>query len=210
MAFSHQPLQRSVLAGVLTYVAAYLLAVGATAGRVDAVLSVELPGEYAEAHSLGAVLATEPSPWTVGGWLFYNAHLVPTSLPTADATRGMLSTTTQNLLNAVGGPVLLLYLVPPLLLPVAGYLVVLLSDTHGVRGELTTGASVGLGYGACFAVGAFVFTAEAAAVTVLAGPHGIASIAVAITYAPLLGALGGYVARHRTDGASSEPRRTVG
>lgn len=209
MAFSHQPLRRAGLGGVLTYVAGYLLTVGATAGRIEAVLAVEVSGEYADAHALGAVLGPEPSLWTVAGWLFANAHFVPTSVPTADATRGMVATTVRNLLDAVGGPLLLLYLVPVLLLPVAGYLVVRTSTTHGVRGELKTGASVGLGYGACFVGGAFLFVVEAASVPVLAGPHGVASIFVAIIYAPLLGALGGHVARYRTEREPSEPRRRV-
>ncbi len=102
MAFTYLPLRRSVPAGVLAYLLGYLVSVAAMVGRVSSVMAVRISGEYESSVALSEILGTRPPVWTAGGWLFYNAHLVPMSVPTADSLRGMLSLTSRNLLFAVG------------------------------------------------------------------------------------------------------------
>lgn len=203
MAFTYLPLRRSVPAGVIAYLLGYLVSVAATVGRVSSVMAVRIAGEYESSVALGEILGTRPPVWTVGGWLFYNAHLVPTSVPTADSLRGMSSLTSRNLLFAVGDGLLLLYLVPLVVLPVAGYLAVRTGETHVIHGGLKTGASVAIGYYTLFLLGAFLLAAPAAESMAVSNPHGILTVFVGLIYIPLLGAFGGYFAELRTESVSA-------
>lgn len=205
VAFTYLPLRRTVPVGVAAYLLGYLVTAAATVGRVSSVMAVRISGEYESSSTLGEVLGTEPSVWTVGGWLFYNAQFVPTSVPTADSLRGMPSLTSRNLLLAVGDGLLLLPLVPLAVLPAAGYLVVRVGETHVIHGGLKTGASVAVGYFPLFLLGAFLLTAPAADSMAVANPHAILTVFVGLVYVPVLGALGGYLAELRTEPVSEEP-----
>lgn len=209
MAFTYLPLRRTAPIGVGAFLVGYLVTVAATVGRVASVMSVRISGEYESAAALGEILGTRPPLWTVGGWLFYNAHFVPTSVPTADSLRGMSGLTSVNLLFAVGDGLLLLSLVPLVVLPVAGYLAVWTGETHVIHGGLKTGASIAIGYYPLFVLGAFLLTAPAADSRAVANPHGILTVFIGLVYIPLLGALGGYYAELRTEAVtesrSNEP-----
>lgn len=202
VAFTYLPLRRTVPVGVAAYLLGYLVTVAATFGRVSTVVSVRIAGTYESSSTLGEILGTAPSVWTVGGWLFYNAHLVPTSVPTADSLHGMAGLASRNLLLAVSDGLLLLPLVPLVVLPAAGYLVVRLGATHVIHGGVKTGASVAVGYVPLFLLGAFLLTAPAADSRAVANPHGILTVFVGLVYVPVLGALGGYLAELRTEPVS--------
>ncbi|WP_327051592.1 hypothetical protein [Halomicrococcus gelatinilyticus] len=205
MAFTDLPLKRSAPLGVGAYVLGYLLAVAVTGGRVDEVMRIEIAGEYADPAPLAQILGSQSPSWVVNGWLFYNAHFVPTSLPTADAVNGMAHLTNRNLLSSLGGPLLALYLLPPLLLLGSGYLVVRSGSTFGANGVRNAGASVAVGYVPAFVLGAFVFDASAATASVTATPAGLSTIFFGFGYPVAFGAVGGMLAERRSDPASDAP-----
>lgn len=197
MVRTNLPLRRSIPAGIGAYVIGYLIAVGANVGRVGAVTGIEMTGRYRDPTSLGQLLVTTPSEWVVGGWLFYDAHLIPTSLPTADVGAGMMRLTNRHLLLDLGGPVLALYLLPPLVLIATGYLVARVGETHGAQGQTFAGASVALGYGLAVILGAFLLTAKAGQARVTASPAGLPSVFLGVGYPLVLGAIGGTIADYR-------------
>jgi len=207
MAFTYLPLRRTAPIGVGAFLVGYLVTIAATSGRVAAVMSVRISGGYKDAAALGEILGTRPPLWTVGGWLFYNAHFVPMSVPSADSLHGMVGLTSRNLLFSVGDELLLLSLVPLVVLPLAGYLAVRTGETHVINGGLKTGASIAVGYYPLFLLGAFLLTAPAANSRAVANPHGILTVFIGLIYIPLLGALGGYYAELRTEAASESGRK---
>lgn len=190
MAFTHLPLRRSAglgfVAAVLGYLPAYVLA---TVDRA-AYLGVTLPAESGDPAPMRTVL--EPATATLAGWLWYNAHFVPTSLPTADVGAGLRTLTNVNLIHAVGGVGLLLHLVPPLLLAGAGYAMVR-SGSVGAAMALSGGASVAVGYIPLVIVGGFVFTHPVES-GVVASPAGIPAVVAAIAYPLVFGGAGGVLA----------------
>ncbi|WP_224447100.1 hypothetical protein [Haloprofundus salilacus] len=197
MAFTHLPLRRSALVGAVVYALGYALTYTVTAGRASAVAAVEIAGEYADPAPLGAVLGSGPASWVTSGWLFYNAHLVPTSVPIADAVNGLGGLTNRSLLATLGGPLYPLYLLPPLLLVAAGYVVVLTASTPGENGARNAGASVVAGYFPLFLVGAFVFTVGAAEAPTAASPAGLPSVLLGLMYPLAFGGVGGLLADRR-------------
>lgn len=197
MARTHLPLRRAIPVGIAAYVLGYFLTVGLAVGRVDTVLAIEVTGQHVESLPLGQLFASKPPAWVVVGWLFYNAHFVPTSVPAADAANGFAALTNRSLAAAVDGPLLLSYLVPPLLLLAAGFLVARTATTPGANGARNAGASVAIGYFPLFLLGAFVFTANAAEARVTASPNGLRTVLFGLVYPLVLGALGGTLAERR-------------
>ena len=147
----------------------------------------------------------QPATATLAGWLWYNAHLVPASLPTADVRAGRAALTNVNLMNAVGGVALLLYLVPPLLLAAAGYAFVR-SNGIGLSMAASGGASVAVGYTPVMVLGAFLVTAPANA-HVVASPAGIPSVFAALVYPVLFGAIGGKLAKEHVQSIRADAER---
>ncbi len=197
MAFTHLPLERSVLAGVVAYIVGLVTTAALTVGRTAAVLAVEIDGRYREPVPLGEILGTPPSDIAISGWLFYNAQFISTTVPSADSLGGVNRLTAVNLLREVGGIPLVLFLIVPLLLIGAGYAVVPVSETPGANGARNAGASIAAGYVACSLVGAFIFEASAANAAATASPAGIPTVFVSGGYALVFGAIGGLVAdRH--------------
>lgn len=194
MVFSDLPLRRSIPAGLSAFVLGYLFTVAVSGSREGAVMAVTVTGEFVDEATLGELLGTAPSPTVLGGWLFYNAQFIPTSLPTADALNGMGSLTNRSLLLAVDGLLLGLFLVPFVLLLAAGYLTVRTGPTRGVRGETYAGASVAAGYLPLLIVGAFVLTADVPTAGSVASPDGLQTIFIGLAYSLLVGVLGGKLA----------------
>lgn len=101
--------------------------------------------------------------WKEVGWIFYNAHFVQVSVP-LEANQWTMT----NLLRSAGGDLLILFLVPPLTLMAAGYLVTRgkthvhdlrfdLGDSLGWRYWLNGGLMTAFGYlPLTFAVGILV------------------------------------------------------
>lgn len=194
MTFTHLPLRRAFPAGVVAYLIGYGISVAAAGSVSNAVMAVIVPGEFVEEASLGAIFGSTPSQPIIGGWLFYNAHFIPTSLPTADAVNGIGGLTNRSLLLAVDGTSLVLFFVPFILLLSAGFVTVRTGPTPGVRGDLYGGASVAVGYLPLLIVGAFLLTASARNTPTVASPDGLQTIFIGLVYPLLVGALGGKLA----------------
>lgn len=207
MAFTNIPLRRSAALGLAAALLGPLPAFALATLQRTAFLAVELPGDWREPAPMGEVF--QPATTTVAGWLWYNAHLVPASLPTADAQAGRTALTNVNLLDAVGGVALLLYLVPPILLAAAGYAFVR-SGGIGLSMAASGGASVAVGYTPAMVVGAFLVTAPANA-RVVASPAGIPSVFAALVYPVLFGAIGGKLAKEHVQSveADAEPEEAT-
>lgn len=193
MSFTHLPLRRSIPFGAIAYVIGYVLTVAVMVGRVSAVMAVEVSRGDVDPEPLGQLLSIVPSPWVVGGWVFYNAHYIPTSVPTRGEFGAVGGLTNRHLLLAVDGGFFALYLVPALLLIAAGYLVVRTGPIYGARGATYGGASVVFGYLLLLVIGAFVFTAPTEGATV-ASPDGLQTIWVGLVYPVIFGAVGGKLA----------------
>lgn len=194
MAFTALPLRRSIPAGLIAFVIGYLVTVIIAGSRLQDVMAVSVNGEFVEQATLGRIFGSPPAPTVVGGWLFYNAQFISTSVPTADAINGMGRLTNQSLLLATDGSLLLLYLVPFVLLLAAGYLTVRTGPTYGVRGETYGGASVALGYLPPLIIGAFLLTADVPNAPSVASPDGLQTIYIGLVYTLLVGAIGGKLA----------------
>lgn len=130
-------------------------------------------------------LAGDPVTWKLVGWLYFNAHFVATSIP------GLFGDSTTNFLSGAEDVTLLvLYVVPPLVLLVAGAAVARgVSDpTEGAK----TGAALALGYFVASAVGAFLVRISVA--DAVAGPSLVTAILLAgVLYPLVFGAIGGVV-----------------
>lgn len=194
MAFTALPLRRSIPAGLLAFVTGYLLSVVIVGSRLQSVMGITVTGEFVEQATLGRIFGSPPDPTVVGGWLFYNAHFIPTSVPTADAINGMSRLTNRSLLLAIDGSLLLLYLVPLIFVLAAGYLTVRTGPTYGVRGETFGGASVALGYLLPLIIGAFLLRADVPNAPTVASPDGLQTIIIGLVYTLLVGAIGGKLA----------------
>lgn len=193
MVFTHLPLRRSIPGGVAAYVVGYLLTVVIVRETDPVVMAVTVTGRFVESATLGEIFVVSPSPWIVGGWLFYNAQFIPTNVPTADALNGFPFLTNRSLLLAVDGTLLGLFLVPLVVLAAAGYLTVRTGPVYGAHGETYGGASVALGYVPLLVVGAFVLTAGVPGASSSASPAGIPTVFIGLVYATVAGAIGGKI-----------------
>jgi hypothetical protein len=198
MAFTALPLRRSIPAGLGAFVTGYLISVVIAGSRLQAVMAITVTGEFVEQATLGRLFGSPPSPTVVGGWLFYNAQFIPTSIPTSDAINGLGRLTNRSLLLAIDGSLLLLYLVPLVLVLAAGYLTVRTGPTYGVRGETYGGASVALGYLPPLIIGAFLLRADVPTAPPVASPDGLQTIFIGLVYTLLVGAIGGKMAEIRS------------
>lgn len=131
--------------------------VGAAAGVVAWLLSYLFTYLITSSEIKNSILAqfSEIPTWKIVGWVFYNAHFVAT-----DFQVGFLSGTT----NAIGGEdgfTPLLWVIPPLLLLIAGLAV---GRYTGQTGDTARAAVAGvtpvIGYGVLSVVGVFLFATE--------------------------------------------------
>lgn len=202
MAFTHLPLRRSVLLGVAAYLLGYLPAYLVAATNRAALGRVTLRPATAgvDPAPLAEVFGSVPPTWTLGGWLLHNANRAAVSLPAAGAQNGVFGPTNVDLVAALGGPALLLYPVPPLLLVGAGYLAMEWGDV-GSSTPWVGGASVAAGYLPAMLLGCLVFTAGVGRVA--ASPDGVTTVLAGIAYPVAFGALGGTLAVRRRSGGGT-------
>lgn len=170
--------------GLLSGVTAYLLGFGV----VYAAMAREVESALAAVNAVVALLgqATIPT-WKAVGWLFYNAHLVPVEIPTAGGT------VSRDLIASQNAPVAL-YLLPPLMLVGAGFIVARMADDlPDVKAGARSGATIVVGYLLVAIAGAFVLSASAFGATV--GPDLLGAAAVAgLVYPLVFGSIGGAIA----------------
>jgi hypothetical protein len=157
-------------AWLLTYLCTYVIASGD--------IQNSLFGRILEAAEIGV--------WQAVGWVFFNAHFVNTIVDL-----GFFGSGTANAIGGEDGFTVFLYVVPPLLLLVAGLAV----GRYAGASDLSTGdaalggATVTLGYGLLSVVGTFLFAAESV------NPDPVTGILLAgLVYPLVFGALGAVVA----------------
>ncbi|WP_207589385.1 hypothetical protein [Halomontanus rarus] len=139
------PILRGAVAGAVAWLLGYLVTYLVVIDRVQGNWQAEWL-QFA---------ADDASDWKLVGWLFYNAHNVDIRFPTV----GIFTVENQNFVTADDGSLWLLYLVPPLLLLVAGA-VVTASSTGALRNSTDAaiaGATVTVSYLVLAIVCLFVF-----------------------------------------------------
>lgn len=173
--------RNSVWSGGIAGVAAYLL------GYV--VTYAWKAGDYRDAlETIGPIVeflgGETPGAWRVVGWLYYSAHYVETTVDLG------VRTVYVNLVQEGSGNLELLYLLPPLILVAAGYVVGRNVEYDDVLDAAKTGAWVTLGYLPLVALGAVLFQSGGS------GPDLVPSLLLAgLLYPVVFGAVGGVLAR---------------
>lgn len=125
--------------------------------------------------------------WRVVGWLFYSAHFVDTQV---SATLGPVETTMYlDLIREGSGTLELLYLVPPLALLAAGFLVATVFDVDDAVDGAKSGATVTIGYFVLVVAGLVLFSYGGTR------PDPVPAVLVAgLVYPVVFGAAGGALA----------------
>jgi hypothetical protein len=174
---------RTALTGAGAGAVAYLLGYLVTYVTQRGVVADRLRAFNAVADLFGG----DPIPvWKAVGWLFYNAHLVETTVPGIGGAR-----TVNFIADAEAGSLPVLYLLPPVLLLGAGAAVALLGDGTP-RASALAGALVVLGYLPLALLGAVVVGHPAGGERI--GPDLVTAGALAgAVYPAVFGAVGGAI-----------------
>jgi hypothetical protein len=121
--------------------------------------------------------------WKAVGWLFYNAHLVPFTYPegggraSADFIAG-------------GDAPTLLYLLPPLLLVVAGFVLTRVANANSTDTGVRAGVGVVAGYVLLAVLGLFVFQHGSGGDSIHP-QYALGVLVAGVVYPVLFGGLGG-------------------
>ena len=171
-------------AWVLSYLFTYLIASGD--------IQNSLFGRVLEAAEIGV--------WQAVGWVFFNAHFVNTMVDL-----GLFGGGATNAVGGEDGFTALLYVIPPLLLLVAGLAVGRYAGASEMEpvDAAVAGLTVVLGYGILSVVGVFLFATENVS------PDPVTGILLAgIVYPVVFGALGavGASLTGGSDSSSSSPQ----
>ncbi|MCU4742009.1 hypothetical protein [Natronoglomus mannanivorans] len=174
------PLLRGAIAGAVAWVLGYLVTYLVVIDRVQGDWQAELL----------QFVTDDASDWKIVGWLFYNAHNVEIRMP--NVTFGIFTVENQNFVAADDGSLWLLYLVPPVLLLLAGALVAATSEAslRNSSDAAIAGATVAVSY-LVLAVGSlFLFGVTVGEDTIR--PDTIPAVLLAgVVYPVVLGATGG-------------------
>ncbi|WP_224334907.1 transporter [Haloprofundus halobius] len=168
-----------VLAGTVAYAFGYALTYVLTSSEI----------QNSSAQQLLEVFSGESATWKAVGWVFYNAHFVDAQIPSLfGASRAI------NFVAEVEAFPSLLYVLPPVLLLLAGVVVARIGGVSDAADGAKVGASVLAGYFALSVVGAFLFTVPIGE-TATAEPDFVAAVLVAgVVYPAVFATLGGVVA----------------
>lgn len=166
-------------AGAAAYVVGYLFAYVTQAGAIED----RLAGFNVFADLFGG----DPIPtWQAVGWVFYNGHFVDTRVPSLVGGSQLTNFVSQ----ADGGSLTLLYVVPPVLLVLAGLVAGRVAGATEPAGGATAGAFVLVGYLPLAVIGAFLFRHPVRGETIAPDLVTAALLAGAV-YPAALGAVGG-------------------
>jgi len=134
------------VAGAAAYVFGYLSTYVTQQNQVDE--------QLAGFNFLADLFGSDPIPaWQAVGWLFYNAHFVDTEIPSLVGSGRSLNLIAE----ADGGSLALLYVVPPLVLLVAGLAAGRLAGASTPLDGAKSGVLVLAGYLPLAVIGAFLF-----------------------------------------------------
>ncbi|MFD1685808.1 transporter [Halobellus litoreus] len=166
----------AAVGGVLSYLVAYAITYAVTGQQI--------------ANSLAArvleIATGDPGTWKLVGWVFYSAHYVTSEIP------GLFGSTAVNLVGRGDTFPAALFLLPPVVLVVAGALVAVVGRSETAVAGAVGGASVTLGYLPLAVAGAFLFSIAVGDST--AGPTLVTAVLLAgLVYPLVFGALGGAV-----------------
>ncbi|MFO8114357.1 MAG: transporter [Halorubrum sp.] len=166
-------------AGAAAYVLGYLFAYVTQASAIED----QLAGFNAFADLFGG----DPIPtWQAVGWVFYNGHFVDTRVPSLVGG----SQVTNLISQADGGSLSLLYVVPPVLLVVAGLVAGRVAGATEPVDGAKAGAFVLVGYLPLAVLGAFLFRYSVGDGTV--APDLVTAVLLAgAVYPAVFGAVGG-------------------
>ncbi|WP_336024812.1 transporter [Halobellus salinisoli] len=164
----------ATVAGVLSYLVTYALTYAMTGQQI--------------ANSLAArvlELATgDPGTWKLVGWVFYSAHYVTSEIP------GLFGSTSVNLISRGDAFSPALFVLPPVILLIAGALVAVAARAESPLSGAVGGASVALGYLPLAIAGALAFSISVGDSN--AGPTLVTAVLLAgIVYPLVFGGVGG-------------------
>ena len=166
-------------AGAAAYLLGYLFAYVTQAGAVEE----QLAGFNLFADLFGG----DPIPtWKAVGWVFYNGHFVDTQVPSLVGGSQLTNLISQ----ADGGSLTLLFVVPPVLLTLAGLAASRVAGATEPVDGATAGAFVLVGYLPLAVIGAFLFRYSVGDGTVAPDLVTAALLAGAV-YPAVFGAVGG-------------------
>ncbi|WP_144797461.1 transporter [Halorubrum depositum] len=166
-------------AGAAAYLLGYLFAYVTQAGAIED----QLAGFNVFAELFGG----DPIPtWQAVGWVFYNGHFVETRVPSLVGGSQLTNLISQ----ADGGSLTLLYVVPPVLLVVAGLVASRVAGEREPADGAKNGAFVVAGYLPLAVIGAFLFRHTVREATI--APDLITAVLLAgAVYPAVFGAIGG-------------------
>lgn len=174
------------IAGFVAFVVGYLFVYLLSGRDVEGSLEpIDAALELFQAEPVGT--------WRVVGWLLYSAHFVDTRL-----VAGIGPIETAVYVDLVGeGSSELLYLVPPTILLVAGFLVVFLARLDDPIQGATLGVSVTIGYLLAVGIGLVAF-----AYGDTRPDPAVAIVVAGVVYPAVFGAIGGAIASVLRDSRS--------
>jgi len=166
-------------AGAAAYVLGYLFAYVTQGSAIED----QLAGFNVFAELFGG----DPIPtWQAVGWVFYNGHFVDTRVPSLVGGSQLTNLISQ----ADGGSLTLLFVVPPVLLTVAGLVASRVAAARAPVDGAKAGAFVLVGYLPLAVIGAFLFRYSVGDGTVAPDPVTAVLLAGAV-YPAVFGAVGG-------------------
>jgi len=169
-------------AGGAAYLLGYLITYVTQGDRIEAGLS----GINVFADLFGG----DPvSVWRAAGWVFYNAHFVDLSVPSLIGAAQSVNLVSQ----AAGGLLGVLFVVPPVLLAIAGAVAGRTAEAATPADGARSGALVAAGYLPLAVIGAFLFRYPVGDGSV--APDLVTAVLLAgVVYPVAFGAVGGAVA----------------
>ena len=133
-------------AGAAAYVVGYLFAYVTQAGAIE--------DQLAGFNLFADLFGGDPIPtWQAVGWVFYNGHFVDTKVPSLVGGSQLTNLISQ----ADGGSLTLLYVVPPVLLILAGLVASRVAEAAEPADGAKAGAFVLAGYLPLAVIGALLF-----------------------------------------------------
>lgn len=176
------PFRAGALAGAAAYLCGYLFTYLLTIERVRAELARMDVDATLSLFGSGGV-----APWKVTGWFFYGAHFVDVSV-----TSSAMDLSTDVVEVSAGDWRTLLFVLPPLLLLVAGALAARRAGVERVPVAAAAGLTPLPGYFALAFVGAFL--TQITVVIASVGPELTRALAAGFVYPLVFGPLGGALA----------------
>lgn len=170
------------------------LGIGAAAGAVAYVLGYLLTylwqgssvqDSLQNYNAIVELFGGDPIPtWQAVGWLFYNAHGVSFTVPSLGSGQA-----TRNLI-ADGSAPMLLYLVPAVVVVLAGFVLARRANATDASGGAQVGARVVVGYVVLAVAGLFVFEYAAGGSTIHP-EYALGVLLAGVVYPAVFGGIGG-------------------